>query len=69
MLLTHWTPHELIASLALGYQIALLLHPVNGVPNGDRLKCWKNLWKIVLVNMPLAKLIHKVKSQQLFNNI
>ena len=73
------------ASLALGYQIALLLHPVNDVPKWWQiivLKKFVKNWALMNLytlknyeifrfnknkkNMTLANLIHKVKSQQLF---
>ena len=72
-----------------GYQIALLLHPVNGVPKWWQIIVFKKFVKklcfidefvnifyrtmksvvsIKIKNMPLANLIHKIKSQWLFKN-
>ena len=55
MLLTSWTHHEK-GSQALGYQIALLLHPVNGVPNWWQIIVLKKFLKnCVLLNLYTLK--------------
>ena len=73
-----------VASLALSYQIALLLHPVKGVPKWWEIIVLKKIVKnFVLMHLYTLKsyeicrfnknkkykLIHMVKSQQLFKNI